>query len=204
MLIQRTIVAQISIITAANKPQHRGTLSRAGMSSGDNGKRKRQSTDGSSITLPAKRLKGSKGISITIPGLKRKVPATLGAGPSSVRDAGATDASSVSKTARVRQSGLHIWDAVRAAKSKECVVDQPPCCVLCFRMRELNPCVLSEGASISRSTSLSFRRSACIRTTTRSSSVPYAWMTFMYACAALGFSLASMQLTHRTSALRDG
>ncbi|KAF8324126.1 Bromodomain-containing protein [Clavulina sp. PMI_390] len=87
------------------------------MSSNENGKRKRTSGDGTTITIsgPAlKKQKSSKGMSITI---KRKpggatATASGPAGPS-------TSGASASIKTKVKQDGLQIWMAVRAARSKD-------------------------------------------------------------------------------------
>lgn len=86
------------------------------MSSNENGKRKRPSGDGPSFTIPAKKQKGSKGMSITIPGLKRKLPAMT---ESPEHDTEPVDVPSGAKALRARQNGMQLWTAVRAARSKE-------------------------------------------------------------------------------------
>lgn len=88
------------------------------MSSNENGKRKRSGGDGPSFTIPAKKQKGSKGMSITIPGLKRK-PATTTANANPEQDIEPADAPSSSKASRMRQNGMQLWTAVRAARSRE-------------------------------------------------------------------------------------
>jgi hypothetical protein len=72
--------------------------------------------------------------------IKRKSAIGVGPPPSGTAVAGAKDAS---KAAQVREHGLKMWAAVRAARSKE-YVKSPLCAVLsCCRWVQLAPRIFS-------------------------------------------------------------